>query len=434
MKAMARMFFADDKVGTEYVRLMLQLDDFDPEQELTVDSCSHPLAAELKARKPHLDIPQIIEALKALRDEVDRSTQRGRCLMGRINGAILRAEVLAGKSLGLAHQFVTIHRIPLALEDDACAREAVVQIADIIPARIQADTVPERLNAWRDEFRVPALVHDLGLSERIFRLIIREVRGRAEKIWGEGILPPAEGLRLMFDRDQPFSGEHKERGRGTSDVMFVFQTACPPLLAAYLDTITHELYPGHATLGWCWERLAWQKGWGEILLLASYSPELLPIEGSAMLALDMLWPDVDEQAEFMASMYRLASMEVDLEGLKALMGLRKLDAQFVPASINAALMVDRALQKGRQWEKVADWPEKAEIDAYMVDICLREPRLLPKFYGFVQAFGCYIWAYPIGRRVCADWLTKRGDTLEAQQQAFQRLLTEQLFYEEMELD
>lgn len=430
-KAMARMLLADDEWGTEYVYLMLQLDDFDPEQELTVDSCSHPLAAELRARKPHLTIPQIIERLKALRGQMSVATQRERCLAGRINGAMIRAKVLAGTSLSLTRQFTAIHRIPLEMEDDASSREAVVQIADIIPARIQGDIVPGRLNAWRDEFRVPQLVHDLGLAERIFRLIIQEVRGRAEVVWGASILPPEEGLRLKFERDRPIGGEHKERGRGISDVSFVFQTACPPLLAGYLDTAAHELYPGHATLGWNWERLAWQNGLGELLLMASYSPELLPVEGSAELALNMLWPNIAEQAEFMAGMYKIAGMGVDLGELKALMGLRELDPAFLPAAINSGLMVNRALEQGRKWEELAEWLEKPEIDAYLVDVCLHEPRLLPKFYGFLQKFGCYWWAYKVGRRICAAWLAQQGD-FAAQQRAFVRLLTEQMFYSEME--
>ncbi|MBU0708773.1 hypothetical protein KJ596_03415 [Patescibacteria group bacterium] len=417
---LANLLFAGDELGQEYLRLALMVDALDSQADVTIDCIWYSGLDGLRAQRPQmLPLAVLKDRLTVLFGTASGvESRRGRVLAARVNGLSTRLEVLEALAAGrppmtMVDEWGQIYGVPMEWQAEDGVDLAHRQIEDLIPIHLGGDSVPERINLWRDSLRVPALVQDEPLFRLIVERAIAATRQRALGMLGEDVLPPADFLRLQFPLNPYFSGELKMWGSYASYAI-ARHTQAPPILAGLLDTVPHELL--HVVHAWLWYRLACQRGWSELTAWLTFDPTLALLEGTAELAQEFFWPH-EQAVDLTMQLYGMADVDLDRHELSAFMQLKRLFEQLSVVRDNAALMVDQGYKR-------------TEVDEYLVQRALYSPGRLDSWHGFVEAVRSYIWVYPYALSIYRAWLRQQPDRTAA----MKRLLTELLIPSEIEQD
>lgn len=411
-----------NKIADRYVRSLAEVQAHDLTEELTLDSQFHPRWAQLTAGiandqgKPVRTLESIIADLESLQAELSGDgSQRVRALRSMIKGLTVRAQILGGAKMTLMEEFELIHGLSIGWQADQSVPDVHHQIAELIPASLKTGDLYEDFNTWVDRFRVWRLAEDEKLTIALYWRIVDELRQRCAGIWGEEILPPRDGLMLGIEYDTARSGSSKYRGDGKSRVDMTIHRLKPPTVPAWIHVGAHESCPGHTTEGWAKEQWALRNDLSEHLVMATYSPQVLLAEGIAETAELMVLPRLEDRRDLALSIYDWLDIGVDPAELLALLKAGDLFESIQFCRDNAIIMREGGATLEQTW-------------AYAMEKLLIPKELVDRVTRFAEVNRSYTFVYLTAKAFYKNWLEGHGD-LEAQLQAFLRLLREPLYPE-----
>ncbi len=165
--------------------------------------------------------------------------------------------------------------------------------------------LPERQRQWNRQFELPQ-----ERARPVLETALAEVRRRSQALLE---LPEGECVEIGLVSDRPWGGYNWYLGHNRSRIEI--NTDLPVRADAALMLVAHEGYPGHHTEHAIkeqrWYRQAGRLEHSILLLLA---PESFVAEGIATVALDVIFPDRSERAEWLrTALYPQACIQVDVD-------------------------------------------------------------------------------------------------------------------------
>ncbi len=288
---------------------------------------------------------------------------------------------------------------------EAAFEQAYVLYEEALPG---SGSIPERLQAWRKHYQLPAEKSHLLVS--FMRRAMDEARRRVRAIWQ---LPEGEEVELDTVSDKVFGGENWYLGNYRSHVEL--NTDLPTNLLWLMDLVCHEGYPGHHTEFILKEQSLYrEQGYLEQTIAPIIGPQSVISEGIATSAFDMIFT-LDEADEWLAEhIYPEAGIvpfpeKVDRDKL------RQASRMLAGVECNAAFM----LNEGRP---------ASEVIQYLKKYQMLNDEEAQKNIEFLQDpyREAYIFTYSYGHNLMRPWLAgpNRLDV-------FHRFLTEQLYPSEL---
>ena len=292
-----------DPIGREYVRLALHVEHH---FEGFVDAYFGPpeikAQVEAEGRRTVLELRREVDGLNgAIAHAAMDATRRDYLTrQGRSMATVLRR--LSGEEMSLAEEVqgcfdITPERVN-ETEFEAARRE----IDTLLPG---TGDLPARLADWRRQFELP--------KERILPVVhmaLAEARRRTAALFD---LPQGEAVEVQWVTDKPWSGYNWYLGDSRSRIEV--NVDLPVRADAVLGLMAHEAYPGHHTEHAIKEQ-RWYRQAGRLehsiqLLVA---PESFVAEAIATTAFDVIFPDREELAGWLAGVfYPAAAIQVDVE-------------------------------------------------------------------------------------------------------------------------
>lgn len=274
-----------DQLARQYLSLQLAIGEKDPGY---VDAYYGPdeLAAAAKAADANMTLPMLqtrvvaldttLRALPVAAGSVE--AERVRYLRAMLASAKVRLRMLRGEKIAFQDEAEGLFGVRPQLIDLATLDPVIAEIDQLVPG---AGPLGERINAFRDEFIIPA--------DKMKLVIDRAVAECRKRTVPHIPLPDGERFDLSLVTDKPWSGFNYYQGDYHS--VIEINTDLPTRLDRALDVGCHEAYPGHHVYSTLIERDRVNAlGQIEYTLLPLYSPRAIISEGSAEYGLKMAFP------------------------------------------------------------------------------------------------------------------------------------------------
>ena len=278
---------APPSIGTiarEYLRLAVALGERDPD---SIDFYAGPpeLAADVRAATPTLaairaSAADLIASLPRAR--VDAATDvRLRFLAVQLHAIEHRAEMLTLAPSSFDEESRALFGVAPPAVDDARLADVRSRIAALLPG---PGALADRYDAFERRLLIP--------PARLSAVMTKAIDGcRARTLAHEG-LPPGEGVTVEYVGNKPWGAFSRYQGGLRSLVQINADFAWTVDRA--LQVACHETYPGHHA----WNvrvdaAFVQRRGWTELSVQPSFSPQSLVTEGGASLAADLAFPGPD---------------------------------------------------------------------------------------------------------------------------------------------
>jgi hypothetical protein len=393
---------AMDSIAEHYVKLALAMGEHDAAY---VDAYFGPAEWREQAKKMELGLPEIVEEAGALLEELkglhayqrdDAETMRRFGMEKRLRALMARAYLLQGAHMSFDEQTRLIYDAVAPTHDNEYFKAILAEIDALIPGD---DKLPERVNAFRDQFVIPT-----DRLEEVFSTAIEECRRRTlEHIW----LPDDEHFTIEYVTDKPWSGYNWYQGGAVS--LIQINLDLPIQIERAVDLGCHEGYPGHHTFHTLQEEsLVKDRGWMEFSVYPLFSPVSLISEGSANYGKELAFPGEERMQFEREVLFPMAGLDVAQADtyyrLLALLG------ELNYARNEAARGY---LNKRMSKQRAAGW---------LIRYGLRSPKRADKDIAFIQAYGAYVINYNLGKDMVKAWVEKQGSDQEQRWEAFDKLL------------
>jgi hypothetical protein len=324
-------------------------------------------------------------------------------LQAQVRGLRVTAARLAGDPIGYADEVEACYGVRPKMVDEETFAAAHRALDEVLPG---SGPVRDRLIGWRESQAVP-----VGRLEAAVRSLAEDLRARTRERFG---LPEGESVDFELVTDQPWSGFNYYLGDLHSRV--AINTDLPVLATGLAHLVAHEAYPGHHTEHSRKEAgLVRRHGQLEETIFLVGTPQCLLAEGLADLAVEVaVSPEPEDQAALTAEHLRPLGVRFDAEvaavvarASDGLLGVRG----------NVGLLLH---EEGLDPEDVAGYAAKWS---------LLPPARAKKAVAFQTdpTWRAYVTCYVEGLPLCRQFVG--GDPAR-----FERLLTEQLTPDQLELD
>ncbi len=272
---------------------------------------------------------------------------------------------LQGERLTLEEEIIGYFDFRPAWVPETLLDEALEGCAELLPGKGSLD---ERLHMWRDEYQ-PTYEYAHMLLE-VSQRIVTEIRHRTRELVS---LPEGERVELRTISNVPYAAANFYRG--DFHTVIEMNTDVPFNVLELVDTLCHEVYPGHHTE--CilkHQHLYIERGYVEHSVPIVLSPPCLISEGIAMSAIDMLFTSDELDAFLRADIYPMLSLNPERVDILA---LRAANDTLSGAQCNAAFM----LREDRPDEEIREY-----LSHY-----LQPAGLL--VHGHIPFFDSYVCSY-----------------------------------------
>jgi hypothetical protein len=389
-----------DPMSEEYVRLAFRIERLVPG---FVDAYHGP--PEVKAAALAGDAPdprRLQEEIKGLLlriADADLPTSRIGYLGSQLGAMLAICRRLAGEDIPYADEVRHLFDVQATRTPDAELDAAIAKLEDVLPG---AGSLPDRITAWRKQFRISP-----ETALRLIDTIQPEIRRRTLAFVE---LPAGEGIEYRFVRDQPWSGYNWYLGGGKSRVEL--NTDLPLEANRLTDLLCHEGYPGHHTEHTLKERLYLDDGYGEQSIQLINTPACTISEGVATLAEEVLLGEEHVIPFRHQYVYPEAGITVDPDLEAAIRGATAA-LRVVPS--NAALMLH------------ADGRPEADVLDYLVAYGPMTEENARQRLAFITdpLWRAYIFTYHAGYDLLRAWLDTAPPS--ERQSRFRVVLTEQVY-------
>jgi len=271
-----------DELIKHYILLVLALAEHD-EDYLDTYFGPESIREEAKSRGK-VDLEILIKETDELITEIGESdrfeTGRKEYLLAQLRAVQTSMRMQLGESISVREKVEKIYGFTPQRVDESQFEEANRLLDASLPGK---GSINERTKAYEDRMRIPA-----EKLEPLSKFVMREVRQRTQKLFG---LPGEEQVDIQLVTDRLFTAALYYKGEGRS-VMELNTEAPFFFLHFFIGLMAHELYPGHHA-EYCFkeEHLIRNKGWHELWILPSLSPQIFMAEMIATHAREMIMSD-----------------------------------------------------------------------------------------------------------------------------------------------
>jgi hypothetical protein len=401
--------FALDEEAERYVKLALQLGEYDPDY---VDAYLGPPEWAQAAKdnlKSKAELSAEIAALYSRLQEMSPHdldiTSRHQALLRNVRAMDTRMRMVNGETFTFAEEARLIYDVELPEFDFSEFDRAREAIEKLLPGD---GDVSDRIAAFRD-----SLVIRVEARDEVLNTAINECRRRSAEYIS---LPSSERFRLEYVTDKSWGGYNWYQGDNES--LMQFNLDFPTKVSSAIGLGCHEGYPGHHVWNVLVEnRLLNEKGWIEFYVFPLFSPGALIGEGSANYGVDLAFPGSERSDYERQVLFPMAG--VDPEKVATLDALNKLTKALSFAQMaTAQLYLDGAISR----EEAIEMRRK-----YGLSSRARAEQSV----RFIEQYRSYVLNYSLGQAIVKAHIEKQGDDPKARWQAFERMLTELHFASDM---
>jgi hypothetical protein len=368
-------------LADRYVLVALQLAQHQP---ALVDAWLGPETLNPGERLPVADLARTVaeigaEAERIRPDDLD-PTEHARLdyLRGQLRALALVARRLAGESMRFDDEVRLAYDRGVPRDGENEAAQARARLDNEL--RGQGE-LADRYRSFRSQYAIPG-----DRVERVFAAAIDACRAATATYVA---MPGDERIDLRIDASTEFAGSARYAGHHQTRIAIATRDGWD--VARVLHVACHETYPGHHLQNILIDdALVKGRGWQEFQLMPAFGPHLLIAEGAAEAGADLVMRE-----ETRAAVYR--------DRLLPLAGINTADAARLARIDALATPLDGAVPS-----ILARYFDNAATEAETLTALARE-ALLPapgQFLAFAERRRTAAVAYPIGRRVVSNWLSR----------------------------
>ena len=394
--------FALDEEAERYVKLALQLGEYDPDYVdayLGPEEWAQAAKEDLKSKAElSADIAALFSDLREMSPDDPDSINRHKALLRNVQAMDTRMRMVNGETFTFAEEARLIYDVELPEFDFKEFDRAREEIDKLLPGE---GDVSDRIAAFRD-----SLVIREEARDEVLNTAINECRRRSARFIS---LPPDEHFTLEYVTDQSWSGYNWYQGDNES--LMQFNLDFPTKVSSAIGLGCHEGYPGHHVWNILVEnRLLNEKGWIEFYIFPLFSPGALIGEGSANYGVDLAFPGSEKADYERHVLFPMAG--VDPDKVATLDTLNKLTKRLSFAQMaTAQLYLDGEISR----EEAIEMRRK-----YGLSSRARAEQSV----RFIEQYRSYVLNYSLGQDIVKAYVEKHGDDPKARWQAFERMLTE----------
>ena len=394
--------FALDEEAERYVKLALQLGEYDPDYVdayLGPEEWAQAAKEDLKSKAElSADIAALFSDLREMSPDDPDSINRHKALLRNVQAMDTRMRMVNGETFTFAEEARLIYDVELPEFDFKEFDRAREEIDTLLPGE---GDVSDRIAAFRD-----SLVIREEARDEVLNTAINECRRRSARFIS---LPPDEHFTLEYVTDQSWSGYNWYQGDNES--LMQFNLDFPTKVSSAISLGCHEGYPGHHVWNILVEnRLLNEKGWIEFYIFPLFSPGALIGEGSANYGVDLAFPGSEKADYERHVLFPMAG--VDPDKVATLDTLNKLTKRLSFAQMaTAQLYLDGEISR----EEAIEMRRK-----YGLSSRARAEQSV----RFIEQYRSYVLNYSLGQDIVKAYVEKHGDDPKARWQAFERMLTE----------
>ena len=401
--------FALDAEAERYVRLALQLGEYDPDYvdaylgpEEWAQSAKEDLKSEAELS---VEIAALFADLRAMSPDDPDSINRHRALLKNVQAMDTRMRMVNGETFTFAEEARLIYDVVLPEFDFTEFDRAREVIDKLLPGE---GDVSDRIAAFRD-----SLVIREEARDEVLNMAINECRRRSAQHIS---LPSSERFTLEYVTDRSWSGYNWYQGDNES--LMQFNLDFPIKVSAAIGLGCHEGYPGHHVWNVLVEnRLLNEKGWIEFYVFPLFSPGALIGEGSANYGVDLAFPGSEKTDYERNVLFPMAG--VDPDKVATLDVLNKLTKKLSFAQMaTAQLYLDGAISR----EEAIEMRRK-----YGLSSRARAEQSV----RFIEQYRSYVLNYSLGQDIVKAYIEKHGDDPASRWKVFEQMLTELHFASDM---
>jgi hypothetical protein len=394
-----------NRLGEEYVRLVLALGEFDPD---FVDAYYGPVEWRQQAERAKMSLRIIDEQAVLLARQLSASAPRGGDEMGRLRHQYVtrqlealrtRVRMLSGRTLKFDEESKALYDAVAPTHTEAEFERLLADLEAKVPG---TGPLLERYDAFRNRFVIP--------RERLDAVFKAAIEGCRSRTLQHIKLPANESFRVEYVTNKSWSGYNWYQGDYTS--LIQVNTDLPIYVDRAIDLACHEGYPGHHVYNVLLEKnLVRDRGWVEFSIYPLFSPQSLIAEGSANYGIDVAFP-------------RAERLEFERRVVFPAAGL---DPAGVEQYYEVLALVDRLGYAGNE---AARRYINGEIDAkgaaeWLQKYALYTAPRAEQRVRFIDQYRSYVINYNLGKDMVAAYIERQGGTAanpEKRWEAFERLL------------
>ena len=401
--------FALDEEAERYVKLALQLGEYDPDY---VDAYLGPEEWARSARKNlksktelSAEIAALLSDLREMSPDDPDTINRHRALLKNARAMDTRMRMVNGETFTFAEEARLIYDVELPEFDFTEFDRAREEIEKLLPGE---GDVSDRIAAFRD-----SLVIREEARDEVLNTAINECRRRSAQYIS---LPSSERFTLEFVTDRSWTGYNWYQGDNES--LMQFNLDFPTKVSSAIGLGCHEGYPGHHVWNVLVEnRLLNEKGWIEFYVFPLFSPGALIGEGSANFGVDLAFPGSEKTDYERNVLFPMAG--VDPDKVATLEALDELSNRLSFAQMaTAQLYLDGDISR----EEAIEMRRK-----YGLSSRARAEQSV----RFIEQYRSYVLNYSLGQDIVKAYVERHGDDLASRWKAFERMLTELHFASDM---
>ncbi len=393
-----------DDTARAYVRLVLAVGVHDGNY---VDAYYGPaeVRAEVEAEKlPLEEIRQRAETLRSglagIRPAQDDPLVelRHAYLERQLGSLVAHVERLEGKKRSFDEESLALYDAVAPKQDEKDFQPVLAELEQKVPG---SGPLPERIQAYRDRFAIPA-----DRVDAVFRAAIHECRARTA---AHLPLPKGESFEVDYVTGKPWSAYNWYKGDLHS--LIQVNTELPILIDRAIDLACHEGYPGHHVYNALLEKnLVRDRGWVEFTVYPLFSPQSLIAEGTANYGIEVAFPGEQRTAFERDVLYPIAGLDPkEAERYTEILHLvGKLD---YAGNTAARRYLDGEIDAGQ----AADW---------LVHYALSSPARAKQRVTFFDTYRSYVINYNLGRDFVRKYVeAKSGGDGEKRWKVFGELIS-----------
>lgn len=277
----------EQKLGEEYIRLGLALDEYMPGY---VDSFFGPQEWRAQAKQAgKLPLQNLTGRTARLANDILQAdgmdVQRKDFLARQVTAMQMSIRLLAGEKIPLAEEVAALYDVHPVWVDESNFDAAHRELDQLLPP---GDSLTERRQAWNRSLEIP-----VDKAKELVPLVAEKLQAITKRKFD---LPDHETFTLEWVSDKPWGAYNWYLGGFRSTIQI--NADLPMRINSLTDLIAHEGYPGHHTeLSIKEHRLIRQKGYDEHTIALLNSPSCVIAEGIATSALKTALPN-DELEEW----------------------------------------------------------------------------------------------------------------------------------------
>ena len=392
-----------NRIGEEYVRLVLALGEHDPDY---VDAYYGPPEWRRQVEQAKMSRPLIESQASILDRQLSTLGPRGdemarlrfEYISRQLDALRSRLRMLSGQKLSFDAESKALYDAVAPTHGEAEFQGVLDELEAKLPG---AGPLIERLEAFRAQYVIPR-----DRLDAVFRAAIDACRRRTlEHIR----LPDGERFTVEYVTNKSWSGYNWYQGNYTS--LIQVNTDLPIYIDRAIDLACHEGYPGHHVYNVLLEKnLVRDRGWVEFSVYPLFSPQSLIAEGSANYGIEVAFPRAERLAFERQTLFPAAG----------------LDPSRVEQYYDVLALVDRLSYAGNEAARryidgridargAADWLEKYSLYS--------RPRAEQRV-KFIDQYRSYVINYNLGKDMVAAYIERRAmGNANRRWDEFERLLS-----------